>query len=311
METVLITGGTGMIGKALTKELLAKNYRVIILTRDQKTPDRQPLITNLSYANWDIEQEIIDNAIIQQADYIIHLAGAGIADKRWTEKRKNEIVESRKKSSALIVKALKHNQNNVKAVVSASAIGWYGEDPLIPNPKPFTEIDNADESFLGETCKEWEASIEPVIEQGIRLVKLRTGIVLSNDGGALKEFKKPLRFGITAILGNGRQMVSWIHIDDLVQVYIYALQNENMKGVYNAVAPNPVPNRKLILQMGKRIKGSFFIPVYIPSLVLEFMLGDMSIEILKSTTVSCDKVLAAGFSFLYPTIGSALLSLKK
>ena len=192
--------------------------------------------------------------------------------------------------------------------MSASAIGWYGEDPVIPNPKPFTEIDNADESFLGETCKQWEASIEPVIEQNIRLVKLRTGIVLSNDGGALKEFKKPLRFGITAILGNGRQMVSWIHIDDLVQVYLYALQNENMKGVYNAVAPNPVPNRKLILQMGKRIKGSFFIPVHVPSLVLEFVLGDMSIEILKSTTVSCDKVLAAGFSFLYPTIGSALLS---
>ena len=311
MTTVLITGGTGMIGKVLTKELLARNYRVIILTRDQKISNRPAPISNLVYSNWDIEKQTIDNSVIQQADYIIHLAGAGIADHRWTEKRKKEIVDSRVKSSELIIKALKQNPNKVKAVVSASAIGWYGTDPVIPNPKPFTEIDEADESFLGETCKLWESSIEPVAGQGIRLVKLRTGIVLSNEGGALKEFKKPLRFGISAILSNGRQVVSWIHIDDLVQAYIYALQNENMHGVYNAVAPNPVPNKKLILQMGKKIKGSFFIPVHVPSLLLEFMLGDMSIEILKSTTVSCNKILAAGFIFIYPTIAAALLNLRE
>jgi uncharacterized protein len=311
MTTVLITGGTGMIGKVLTKELLARNYRVIILTRDQKISNRPAPISNLAYSNWDIEEQTIDNSVMQQADYIIHLAGAGIADHRWTEKRKKEIVDSRVKSSELIIKALKQNPNKVKAVVSASAIGWYGADPVIPNLKPFTEVDDADESFLGEACKLWESSIEPVTGQGIRLVKLRTGIVLSNDGGALKEFKKPLRFGISAILSNGRQVVSWIHIDDLVQAYLYSLQNQNMNGVYNAVAPNPVPNRKLILQIGKKIKGSFFIPIHVPSLLLEFMLGDMSIEILKSTTVSCDKILAAGFSFIYPTIGSALLNLRK
>ena len=311
MATVLITGGTGMIGKVLTKELLARNYRVIILTRDQKIANRPAPISNLAYSNWDIEEQTIDNSVIQQTDYIIHLAGAGIADHRWTEKRKKEIIDSRVKSSELIIKSLKQNPNKVKAVVSASAIGWYGADPVIPNPKPFIEVDDADESFLGEACKLWESSIEPVTGLGIRLVKLRTGIVLSNDGGALKEFKKPLQFGISAILSNGRQVVSWIHIDDLVQAYLYALQNENMKGAYNAVAPNPVPNRKLILQMGKKTKGSFFIPIHVPSLLLEFMLGDMSIEILKSTTVSCNKILAAGFTFIYPTIGPALLNLRK
>jgi uncharacterized protein (TIGR01777 family) len=167
------------------------------------------------------------------------LAGAGIADKRWTKKRKKEIRDSRVKSSGLIVKSLSELPNNVKAVVSASAIGWYGADSVIPNPKPFREDDPPDAGFLGETCREWEAGIEPVTGLGKRLVKLRTAIVMSNAGGALKEFKNPLRFGVAPILGNGRQVMSWIHIDDLVRLYIAAIENEKLEGVYNAAAPYP------------------------------------------------------------------------
>ena len=297
-----------MIGRALANALLEKNYKVIILSRgisNQSTETR-----NLSFAQWDINGQQIDKAAIGGTDYIIHLAGAGVADKRWTKKRKQEIIDSRVKGSELIVKALQETPNNVKAVISASAIGWYGADPVIPNPKPFREDDPNDNTFLGETCKLWEESLEPVKKMGKRLVKLRTGIVLSSDGGALKEFKNPLRFGVAAILGNGKQAISWIHIDDLVRLYIAAIEDQNMNGVYNAVAPGPVSNKKLTLQLARIQKGNFFIPVYVPSFVLKMVLGEMSIEVLKSATVSCDKVHYGGFVFLYPSIEAALANLK-
>ena len=159
MTTVLITGGTGMIGKALTHALVERNYKVIILSR--KSVDQQPANNNISYATWNITEQTIDNKAIQKTDYIIHLAGAGVADKRWTKKRKQEIMDSRVKSGELLVKTLREIPNKVKAVISASAIGWYGADPAIPNPKPFREDDPADNSFLGDTCKQWEESIEP------------------------------------------------------------------------------------------------------------------------------------------------------
>jgi uncharacterized protein len=220
MPTVLISGGTGLIGKSLTRFLTGKGYGVIILTRSPVVPgktvnlDRQ-LPGSVQYAGWDPQKQTIDEIAIQKADYIIHLAGAGIAEKRWTRKRKIEICESRVRSSELIVKALKEIPNSVKAVVCASAIGWYGPDPEVPNPNPFLETAPADSGFLGKTCVAWEESIAAVSSLGKRLVILRTGIVLSNDGGALVEFKKPVRFGISAILGSGKQIISWIHIDDL------------------------------------------------------------------------------------------------
>ncbi len=143
----------------------------------------------------------------------------------------------------------------------------------------------------------------------IRLVKLRTGIVLSKDGGALKEFIKPLRAGIAAILGNGKQVVSWIHIDDIARMYVQALENEKLSGVYNAVAPKPVSNKALVLELAKQMKGKFHIPIYVPSFVLKMMLGEMSIEVLKSATVSGDKIRSTGFQFLFPTLESALKDL--
>jgi uncharacterized protein (TIGR01777 family) len=308
MATVLITGGTGMIGTALTHALLEKNYKVIILSRKKAGANAEH--NHLSHAYWDLRSQTIDKNAISAADFIVHLAGAGIADKRWTRKRKREIRDSRVKSSELIVKSLQEIPNNVRAVISASAVGWYGADPVIPNPRLFGEDDPAADGFLGETCKQWEASIEPVTDLGKRLVKLRTAIVLSNKGGALKEFKRPLRFGVAPFLGNGRQVMSWIHIDDLVRLYIAAIEDEKMSGVYNAAAPNPVSNKTFTLKLAQLIKGQFFIPVYVPTFALRLVLGEMSIEILKSATVSCDKVHKAGFTFLYPSVDAALLNLK-
>ena len=310
MPTVLITGGTGLVGAALSSLLLEKEYEVIVLSRAIATVKRST-IAGLSYAEWDITKQTINSSAVQRADYIVHLAGAGVADKRWTPERKKEIQESRTQSSALLVKALKENSNKVKAVISASAIGWYGADPVIPSPKPFTENDPADIEFLGETCKQWEASIEPVTALGKRLVKLRTGIVLSNDGGALAEFKKPLRFGIAAILGNGKQIISWLHIDDLCRMYLQAIENENMSGAYNAVAPKPVSNKELVLQLAKMMKGKFYLPVHVPSFALKIILGEMSVEVLKSATVSANRMRQAGFNYVYPSLEAAFNQLIK
>ena len=306
MPTVIITGGTGLVGKALGHALLAKGYHIIILTRTLPSTDHSPQsIKGIQYAKWDIESQTIDENAIASADYIIHLAGAGVADKRWTKKRKQEIVDSRVKSCKLLADSLKTISNKVKAVVSASAIGWYGPDRILPNPTPFAESDPADESFLGSTCRQWEESIEPVTQSGKRLVKLRIGIVLSKDGGALKEFIKPLKFAVAAILGSGKQIISWIHIDDLVQLFITAMEIETWQGTYNAVAPNPVSNKELTLQLAKSRK-KFFIPIHVPTFILKIMLGEMSVEILKSATVSSQKVQKAGFQFSFPTIKDAL-----
>lgn len=306
MQTILITGGTGLVGKALTKTLLAGGYKVIILSRSTEGKKNSEKIM---YARWDIKKQEIDVMALQQADYIIHLAGAGVVEKKWTEDYKKEIVESRTESSRLLIIALQKNTNKVKAIVSASAIGWYGAD-AVP-VKPFTETDPAADGFLGNTCKLWEASIEPVTNLGKRLVKLRTGIVLSNDGGALAEFKKPIRLGVAAILSDGTQTVSWIHIDDLCRMFINAIENENMQGSYNAVAPQPVTNKALTIALAKTMNGKLYFPIHVPAFVLKIMMGESSVEVLKSTTVSCRKILDTGFAFNFTGIDAALENLTK
>jgi uncharacterized protein (TIGR01777 family) len=306
MQTVLITGGTGLVGKALTHILLQKGYKVIVLTREITGKQQQQ---NLSYALWDVKKAYIDVTAVKDADYIVHLAGAGVVDKKWTDVYKKEIRESRTESSRLLIHWLKNNNNKVKAVISASAIGFYGPDNN--SGMPFTETDKADESFLGETCKLWEESIDPVTKLDKRLVKFRIGIVLSNDGGALAEFKKPARFGIAAILGSGKQMISWIHINDLCRLFTTAIENNVMNGTYNAAAPQPVNNKKLTLALAKKMNGKFYIPFYVPALILKLLLGQRSIEVLKSTTVSCKKIIDAGFKFSYDCIDNALDNLVK
>jgi len=304
MRTILITGGTGLIGKALTAQFSEHGYKVIIFTRNPAGHKKEEA-DYIKFTGWDIEAQTYDAAALQEADTIIHLAGAGVADKRWSQNRKKEILESRTKSSNLLIKAIRETPNKIKTVVCASAIGWYGADPRIPNPKPFLETDEASNDFLGDTCRQWEESIHPIAQFGKRLVKLRTGIVLSNHGGALPAFKKPIRFGAAGILGSGKQYVSWIHIDDLCRMYLQAVEDPNLFGSYNAVAPKPVTNKELTIKLAKELKGSFYVPLHIPSFVLKAVLGEMSMEVLKSVTVSCEKIRKAGFNFIFPSIDSA------
>ena len=308
MATVLITGGTGLIGSVLARRLCAKGYAVIILTRSM--PDEPLGIHGVSYALWDVEAGRIDSSAVAKADHIIHLAGANVAEKRWTRARKQLILESRTKSSALVVKALQETGNKVQSVISGSAIGWYGADTPASLKHGFVETDPADKAFLGTTCAAWEQSIRPVEQLGKRLVLIRTGIVLSGEGGAYAEFVKPIRFGIAAILGGGGQVISWIHIEDICRMFIYALEN-NLSGVYNGVAPAPVTNKALTLMIAKAIRKSFFIPIHVPVFILKLVLGEMSIEVLKSATVNADKIRIAGFQFLFPSAEAAVHNLTR
>ena len=299
METVLITGGTGMIGKALTQALIERGFKVIILTRNGND--------KLSYAAWDVNKQTLDKNAFAKADYIIHLAGANFADKRWNEKVKKEIVSSRVDSAKLIIESLKNIPNKVKTIISASGISWYGADDKKVS-KPFSENDPPANDFMAETCKQWEAAIEPASFLGKRLVKFRIGPVLSTDGGAYVEFKNPVKFGVAGIIGSGEQIVSWIHIDDLVRAILFAMETEQMEGVYNAVSPKPVSNKELILEIAKST-GKLFVPIPAPVFALKTVFGEMISEILKSTTVSSEKLQKAGFIFQYPDIGSAILQL--
>ena len=312
MSTILVTGGTGTIGTVLTRMLIDSGHRVIILSRNAPPSPTKALGEagpGLQRLRWDPEAGVIDPEAIRQADYIVHLAGAGVADKRWSAKRKKVIEESRTKSCDLLVKSLRDIPNKVQAVISGSAIGWYGPDPSIPNPRPFEESDPPADDFLGETCRRWEAAIAPVTTLGKRLVIIRTGIVLSKVGGALAEFKRPVKFGVAAFLGSGRQTVSWIHVEDLCRLFMQAIDNQEWNGVFNGVAPRPVTNRILTLELAKRLKGRYFVPIYVPSFLLRLIFGEMSVEVLKSVTVSAKKTRQSGFQFIYPSIENALAQL--
>ena len=304
MSTVLITGGTGLVGTTLTDLLLQSGYKVIILSRKKKESKTE----NLKFAFWDTSKGIIEDGIISSADFIVHLAGENVADKRWSKKRKDEILSSRIQPGKCIVNALLHTPNKVKAVIAASAIGWYGADTK-PGTKSFVETDSHNNDFLGETCFLWENSIQAVKEQGIRLVTLRIGIVLSEKGGALKEFMKPFLFGIAAYMGTGNQMISWIHLDDLCKIILYSIENKQLTGVYNAVSPNPVSNKNLVEEIKKEMKKPISISISIPTFFLKLLLGELSIEILKSTTVSSEKIVKTGFLFQFPTIKIAIKQL--
>lgn len=307
MATILITGGTGTIGKSLSKFLVEKQHEVIILTRNPR-----PGTGAISYAAWDPANQTIDIPALQKADFIINLAGAGVADKRWSKKRKQEIVDSRVQSGQVLVKAMQQNTNKVQAVISISGIGWYGDDnKRNPSQKFFSEGDPADPGFLGDTCVKWENAIKPVTALNKRLVIFRTGIVLSNEGGALAEFQKPIKAGLATLFGNGEQVTSWVHIDDVCRLFLYAIENERVRGEYNVVAPEPVTNKHLMLTLAKKMKGRFFIPLYVPAFVLKIILGELSTEILKSAKVSCEKIKSSGFQFLFPTLEVALDDLLK
>lgn len=288
MSKVIITGGTGLVGKALTNLLLSKGFEVFVLTRNQKQANQ---FTNYSF--WDVENEIIDEQLIKSTDYIIHLAGEGIADKRWTSSRKKQILESRTKPLELICKVLKNNPNQLKAMVSASGVGYYG---AITSEKVFTETDEAATDFLGKTCVDWENAVNKFTELGVRTVKLRTGIVLAKEGGALPKMMMPFRYGFGSAIGSGKQYVPWVSLNDLCNMYLFAIENNQIQGSFNAAIEDETTNLILSEAIAESLNKKIWLP-NVPALVLKMMFGEMANLLLFGNRVSNKKITSQGFVF--------------
>lgn len=297
---VLITGATGLIGSELVSLLLQNGITVHYLARNKKEIKDE---ANYHGFLWNIEQGKIDENCLLGVDTIIHLAGAPIS-MRWTKKNKQEIIESRILSTNLLYRTLKSHPNQVKQLISASAIGIY-PDSL---ETVYTEENKAvDNSFLGQVVVKWEQAADQFKRLDIRVCKIRTGLVLAKKGGMLKELLKPIKLGVGSAYGSGKQWQSWIHIDDLVHLYYFALQN-NWEGVYNATAPNPVDNEELTKTIAKVIEKPYFMP-NIPEFILKIMLGEMHILLISSQNVSSQKAQDNGFPFVYRTLEKALKNL--
>jgi hypothetical protein len=299
METVLITGGTGLIGKNLCKKLKGRGYNVALLSRKSNPGSDIPVYL------WDPDMNMIDQEAVLKADYIVHLAGAGIGDKRWTKRRRELIFDSRIKSCELLFNKVRESGIKLKAFISASGIGYYGAET---SEKIFTETDQPSGDFTGEVCRQWEQSADRFQVSGIRTVKIRTGIVLTRKGGALDRMIIPAKMGIGSALGNGRQYLPWIHIEDLCNIYIKAMEDKSFSGAYNAVAPEHLTNKDFMRTLALVLGKPFFFPD-IPAIVLKVLFGKMSGMFLNGSRVSSEKIMAAGYSFRFSDLERALKDL--
>jgi hypothetical protein len=273
-QTVLITGGTGSIGRRLTQLLQQEGYQVSLLSRATSGRSPKP-ISGVHVYQWDIKKGHIDPQAIATADHIVHLAGEGIADERWTSTRKNEILASRTQSTELLTQALATNPHKVQSFVGASAIGFYGGDT---QDRPLTETSEGGSDFLAQVVRAWERSEDQLASLGIRTVKLRIGVVLMAEGGALPKLVQPVRLGAGAPIGSGQQYISWIHLDDLCRLFIEALKNPSWQGVYNAVAPNPVTNETLTQTIAQVLHRPLLLP-NIPAFAIKLLYGEMGIVV--------------------------------
>lgn len=294
---VLITGATGLVGEELTKLLLQNGFKVHYLTTSKKKIENQ---TNYQGFYWNPKLGEIDIDCLLGVDAIIHLAGSSIA-KRWTNKYKQEIIESRVLGATLLYTALKSNPHQVKQIVSASAVGIY-PDSLTNNYSE--EFSNYSNTFLSNVVIKWEDSVDQFSRLGLHVCKIRIGLVLSNNGGVLSQLVKPIRFGLGAIFGSGKQWQSWIHIKDLVRVFAYAIEN-NLQGIFNAVAPNPVSHRDMMFTIARKLHKPLFVP-NIPKIIMKLILGEMHTLLFESQKVSSVKIQQLGFQFKYDTIDKAL-----
>lgn len=300
-KTVLIAGGSGLVGSRLSEMLTERGYKVTHLSRKSSANGRYPTFS------WDVAAGKIDENAFDNVACVINLAGTGIADKRWTTARKKDIIESRTKSTDLLKKYVRERQSSIEVYLSASAIGIYGDRP----DEILTEEAPMGNGFLAESTHAWEKSIIGLMnETSLRTVALRIGVVLSTQGGALPKILLSFLFRIGVYFGNGQQWFSWIHIDDLCRMFIWAIENPTAKGFYNATAPTPLSNLDFTDAVG-RAKGGFFLKFPAPSFMLRLVLGEMSDVVLTGARVSAEKIQKAGFTFDYPEAVAALQDILK
>lgn len=294
-KVVLIAGGSGLVGKALSQRLQEKGYEVRILTRNINQKSKYLLY------HWDLDKNEMDSSAMANIDFLINLSGENISAKRWTKKQKAKILDSRVHSTQFLYKSILETKTQLKAFVSAGAVGYYG---TFTSNKVFVETSNAGSDFLAKTCAQWEDAAFYFEKLNVRTVVLRTGVVFSKKGGAFPKMTTSLGLGIFPVLGNGRQAIPWIHIHDLVEMYCQALENEDMKATYNAVAPQAVNYQLLTKEIRKR---QFILPFpSIPAFLLKFILGEMASVLLYGSVVSSKKIEELPFNFRFAQISDAL-----
>ncbi len=295
MTKILITGGTGMVGKYIANQLIIQGHEVVLLGR------KSGVFNGLTCYRWNPTSKEVDIAAFQGVSSIIHLAGAGVADRAWTDAYKHQIYDSRIQSTRLLIETLRHVPHQVSSFVSASAIGIYGNNC----PEPTTEDKPAATTFLAKVCRDWETEALHAEKIGLRTTIMRIGVVLAKEGGFIPQVAKPIRFLAGAPLGSGKQLLSWIHIHDLAQLFIKATFDEQMRGVYNAVAPHPETNKTITYAMAKRLHRPILLPP-VPLFALKLIFGEMTSMLVASQHISSRKIETAGFVFRFPTLNQAL-----
>ena len=299
MAVILISGGTGLVGKALTAKLILEGHEVRILSRNPVSGGA------LKSFYWNIKKNEIDEKAFEGLDHIVHLAGTGIADERWTAVQKKEIIDSRVSSMKLITSVVIKKNIHLTSFVGASAVGFYG---MNTTEKIYLETDHAGNDFLSDVCVQWENSYNELKNSSSRTCILRTGVVLSDEGGAIKRLLPLFNSGLGSALGNGKQYLPWIHIDDLVSVYVKALFDPAYKGIYNAVSSEHITNKQFSEELAQTLSKSFFMP-NVPGFALKIILGKKADILLKGSRVSNQKLVDAGFHFKFSTLKGALKDL--
>ncbi len=290
---VLVSGSTGMVGSALVEQLQSKGHQVISLVRSKSDRENEVF--------WDPIIGKLDTSKLEGVDGVVNLAGENISTGRWSPQKKKRIWDSRVLGTQNLVRALSHLEAPPKILINASAIGFYGDT----GSTPVNESGSYGSGFLASVCKDWEEATQEAEKNGMRVVKLRIGMVVSPTGGALKKMLLPFKLGFGGKVGSGKQYMSWISIDDLISLIIYSLENQNVSGVINAVAPNPVTNTEFTKAMGKVLNRPTIFPL--PAFVARTMLGEMADELLLvSARVVPKAITDHGFTFKYPVIEKAL-----
>jgi len=296
---VLVTGATGFVGNALLKALNHKGHEIVVLTRNIDAAGfRLPVLCEVH--QWNPEQGPPESSVFKDVDAVVHLAGENIAGGRWTKKQKERIRLSRLFSARHLVQALGKLNSRPKVLVSASAIGFYGGS----GNTLLTEDVPPGNCFLANVCQDWEQEAMHAREFNIRTACLRTGIVLGKEGGAMQKMLPPFQMGLGGNLGSGNQWMSWIHVHDLVEMYVHAIETESVEGVYNAVSPGPVTNTEFTRTLGKQLRRPTLIPI--PKPLLRIIFGDMAEVLVASQNVSAEKISSTGYRFKFPNLPSAL-----
>lgn len=291
---IVMTGSSGLVGTALKDYLEQKGHTVIPLVHGRRRVDEDCF-------TWDPENGVLDVRVLEGCDAVIHLAGENIANGRWSDAKKDKIRMSRIQSTRLIAETIRQASHAPKVLLNASAIGYYGSQ----TKSRVNENSSVGEGFLAGVCRDWEAATVPAQTPSTRVVFVRTGVVLSPSGGMLKKVLGPFKIGLGGILGNGKQMMSWIALEDLVRIFDYCLMHEFLNGPVNAVSPYPVTNVEFTKALGSILHRPTIFPV--PSFVLRFIFGDMADELLLSSSdVFPKKLVDSGFSFKLPNLEQAL-----